>query len=118
MPKDIAIIQMHTHTGEKSYFFITNKQCGKANATAQEIQNALENKENIEEIIIYNIKIDINTPKNNPIPIFIHLFLIKTPLFEKEKSFDFSYAFISSVDDCSTFASVKSAEISSPLTTF
>ena len=51
----MTIIQMHTHTGEKSYFFITNKQCGKAHATAQEIQYALENKENIEEIIIYNI---------------------------------------------------------------
>ena len=38
----MTIIQMHTHTGEKSYFFITNKQCGKAHATAQEIQNALE----------------------------------------------------------------------------
>ena len=98
MPKDIAIIQIHTQTGEKPYFFITNRQCGNAHATIHEIQNVLESKENIEEIIIYNIKIDINTPKNNLIPIFIHLFLIKTPLFEKEKSFDFSYAFISSVD--------------------
>lgn len=79
----MTIIQMHTHTGEKSYFFITNKQCGKAHATAQEIQNALENKENIEEIIIYNIKIDITTPKNNPIPIFIHLFFIQSPSLKK-----------------------------------
>ena len=115
-------MQIHTHTGEKLYFFITNKQCGKAHATAQEIQNALENKENIEEIIIYNIKIDINTPKkqshSNIHPSFFHTI----SFFEKEKSFDFSYAFISSVEGCSPavsdFVSAKSAEISSPLTTF
>ena len=50
---------------------------------AEKVLDTLENKENIEEIIIYNIKIDINTPKNNPIPIFIHLFFIQSPSLKK-----------------------------------
>ena len=86
LAKELAFQKHLAESASNKTLDLLNDMSKDLNSSVKKLEafgNKKINKENIEEIIIYNIKIDINTPKNNPIPIFIHLFFIQSPSLKK-----------------------------------